>query len=209
MNKRKIGILCIALGVVMLFEAVLLFRSYQRKEESAGRASQSVLEVFYAQPQSTGSESEQAQQQEIELYQPEFEALPTEMETVVIDGLEILGVIRVPSCGIELPVISSWDYTLLDAAPCRYTGDLYTGDLVVMGHNYTTHFRPLKQVQVGETVEFEDVNGKIWRFRVDAIDSVHRDNVQALPSDHELILFTCETNRVNRFVARCKLEETV
>lgn len=125
------------------------------------------------------------------------------METVQHNGLEMIGIIRVPSCGIELPVLGDWSYTLLEYAPCRYTGNIYDGNLVLMGHNYSSHFKPLKKVEIGETVEFEDVNGVVWRYSVEEIDSVHRNDVDSLPSAHELILFTCEEYNVYRFVVRC------
>jgi len=207
MNKRKAGIMFVALGLVMLLEAALLYASYQKRENAAGQFSAVMLQEYHD-SDVKAAESGQPQQPVQEEYEPVSNYEYREMETVSSNGLDMIGVIRVPSCGIELPVLSEWSNSLLEFAPCRYSGNIYDGNLVLMGHNYSTHFKPLKKVKIGETVEFEDVTGVVWHYCVEEIDSIHRANVEELPSSHELILFTCEEYGVYRFVARCKLVDS-
>lgn len=205
-KQRLLGIIFSTLGVVMLLAALLVIHSYQRREISAGQFSTQMLHEFAAgniQPEAPEPTPVEPFEDAAEEEDPE--PVISEMATADYYGLSMIGVVRVPSCGIELPVLNDWNYTILDYAPCRYSGNIYAGDLVVMGHNYTTHFKPLKKVEIGAEVEFETIDGTVWRYTVETIDSVHRDEPEMLPSEHELILFTCEEYGVYRFVARCSL----
>ena len=45
-----------------------------------------------------------------------------EMPTENINGIDYIGILRIPALELELPVISEWSYPRLKIAPCRYTG---------------------------------------------------------------------------------------
>ena len=205
MIKRRLGVVFVATGTVMLLAALILTAMYEKREADAGHNAEIIMQEFSRNkemavtpilPQSLGEESAAST----------IEPMPVpQMATTDYQGLQMLGVIRVPECGIELPVLDNWSMSTLEYAPCRYTGNIYSGDLIIMGHNYTTHFKPLKKVTQGATVEFESVDGTIWRYTVDRIDSLHRNETEKLASNHELILFTCEKYGAYRFVARCSL----
>ena len=55
-----------------------------------------------------------------------------------------IGILEIPALDLELPVISSWSYSSLRLAPCRYSGSAYKGDLVIAAHNYQSHFWGIK-----------------------------------------------------------------
>ena len=206
MNKKRAGIIFIVFGLVMIAASVFFQLGYNKREAAASQHSSLMLEEFKA------SEVRPATTPEPQTNIPdekEEDIVYPEMPTADYYGLAMIGIIRAPSCGVELPVLSDWSYTMLEYAPCRYSGNIFAGDLILMGHNYSCHFKPLKKLEIGAEVEFEDANGAVWKYRVDGIDSIHRNDVDALPSDHELILFTCEEYGVYRFVARCNLVETV
>ena len=50
-----------------------------------------------------------------------------------------IGILEIPALDLNL-VISSWSYSSLRLAPCRYSGSAYKGDLVIAAHNYQSHF---------------------------------------------------------------------
>ena len=54
-----------------------------------------------------------------------------EMPVVTVDGNDYIGYLSVPSLGLELPIMSDWDYDKLQLAPCRQLGSVYTDDLVL------------------------------------------------------------------------------
>ena len=111
---------------------------------------------------------------------------------------------RIPEAGLELPVMSEWSYPLLAAAPCRYSGSLAGGDLVILGHSYRTHFRCLRTIQPGAAVELTDAGGEIHRYRVAAVETVRGSDSAALASDWPLTLFTCTADRRHRVLVRCE-----
>lgn len=206
MTKRGLGLAVLVLGLLMVAASLVLTSMYEKREAAAGYNAEMLMHEFAKRdefvlplvPAAPASPAEQDEESELPV---------PEMARDDYYGLPMLGVIRVPDCNIELPVLDDWNMWVLDYAPCRYSGNIYSGDFVVMGHNYTTHFKPLKKVEIGAAVEFESVDGTVWRYTVDEIDSVHRDQPAKLPSEHELILFTCEEYGVYRFVARCSLVE--
>lgn len=75
--------------------------------------------------------------------------------------------------------------------------------MIIMGHNYKTHFRPLHELQEGAPVEFEDVNGVVYRYTVEEILTLHKSEGELLPSDSPLTLFTCTPGGQNRILIRC------
>lgn len=210
MSKIGRGIVFIVFGIAMVLASLLLTFMYEKREADAGHYAEVLMSEFtQAEVPSATITLPSPGAKENEATDSATAVPVPEMATADFNGLQMLGVIRVPSCGIELPILDDWDMTMLEYAPCRYLGNVYSDDLIVMGHNYATHFKPLRKVAVGAEVEFETVDGFIWRYCVERIDSIHRNEPEKLPSDHELILFTCEKYGVSRFVARCSLVEII
>ena len=71
-----------------------------------------------------------------------------------------IGILEIPALDLELPVISSWSYSSLRLAPCRYSGSAYKGDLVIAAHNYQSHFGGLRTLPEGSEVFFTRCCGK-------------------------------------------------
>ena len=127
----------------------------------------------------------------------------TEMPEKDYLGYSMIGTLRVPSVGIELPILSTWSYEQLDVAPCRYTGSIPEENMILMGHNYKSHFTPLHDVEVGAEISFEDVNGIVYRYAVAEIIHLHKTDGELLPSSYPLTLFTCTPGGQNRVIVRC------
>ena len=76
---------------------------------------------------------------------PLYELYPNmEMPVLQADGKSYIGVLDIPALGLSLPVMSQWSYPNLKLAPCRYTGSAYSGNLILAGHNYPSHFGGLQ-----------------------------------------------------------------
>ena len=118
-------------------------------------------------------------------------------------GYDLIGILRVPSQGLELPILNDWSYSLLNIAPCRYSGSLEQNNLILLGHNFRSHLASLAHVKPGDTVEFVDIHGTVHRFLVDIVATIRGTDVEALESDHPLILFTCTQDSAHRIVVRC------
>lgn len=198
-RRQKRGCALVAAGLCMVLAAAGLHLVQEQEDAMAGESSQVLLQQLElsrtAVPGLTSSTPEEPQ---IEPDMPQKQYLDYSM----------IGTIRVPSVGIELPILSTWSYDLLKVAPCRYSGTLKGGDLILMGHNYKSHFTPLHAVAMGDTVEFEDVNGAVYRFTVAEITILYKNDGEKLPSEYPLTLFTCSAGGQNRIVIRCaELEE--
>lgn len=146
--------------------------------------------------------TEPTQPQQVPLYEqyPEME-----MPTVQLDGRNYLGVLKIPVLGLELPVMTDWSYPKLKIAPCRYSGSIYQGDLVVMAHNYAQHFGRIKNLNPGDAVLFTDIDGNVFHYQVAAIETLHPTDIENMTSgEWPLTLFTCTTGRTYRVTVRCE-----
>ncbi|MCI6120824.1 MAG: sortase [Lachnospiraceae bacterium] len=192
--RRKIGIICMILGAALVLGALSIFLYNQHE---ASEAEKSVSDIL---PQL---------QDEIGL----DKTLPTDdeemnysgdMPTIEIDGYEYIGYLSIPSLGLELPVMSDWSYPQLRIAPCRYSGSIWSDDMVLMAHNYARHFGQLSRLSIGEEVIFKDVNGITITYEVMAIDTLNPTEVEDMTSgEYDLTLFTCTYGGKSRVTVRC------
>ena len=208
--KSKIGSLCMLLGAALILGALTLFIMNQRASRDAELFAEEMLPVIVEEiPQvsqwtSTGeSDSQDSVDASNELPDSEFQT----MEEVIIDGNGYIGYIIIPDLDLELPVMSNWDMKKLKISPCRYAGSLVSNDLVIMAHNYKSHFGKLSQLSEGSEVCLTDMNGRAWKYRVVVIDILSADAIEEMVAgDYDLTLFTCASNRSSRVTVRCNKE---
>ena len=126
------------------------------------------------------------------------------LPTVVVEGERFCGRVMIDSLGIALPVFSDWSYDKLQEAPCRYTGSVATGDMVIIAHNYQSHFGDLQDLQKGDTVRFVDGAGQEHRFTVEEITRLDGTAVEDMSAgEWDLTLFTCTKDGSQRVTVRC------
>lgn len=127
-----------------------------------------------------------------------------EMTEVEINGYAYIGYLSIPKLELELPVMADWDYRRLQIAPCRYTGSVRGEDLVLMAHNYSTHFGGLSKLSAGDNVIFTDMDGVVTVYQVMAQDILDPYAVEAVTSgDYDLTLFTCTYGGKSRVTVFC------
>lgn len=198
--KRKFGMVLMVLGVMLLAGALGLFLWNRQKDQAADTASQEaivkVVEVI--------REHQTAPTVPVELL-PE----PMRQMTVAdIDGHGYIGFISFPTLGLELPVMADWSDAQLKIAPCRYSGSIFTDDLVLMAHNYKKHFGPIRRLKAGDAVIFTDMDGGIYEYRVIAQEVLGPQAVEDMTAgDYDLTLFTCTYGGENRITVRCDRTE--
>jgi sortase A len=202
MNKRqKRGCILVLIGLVMVFAAMVIHLTQEKQDTLAGETAQVLLQQLQLNKVSVDVPMDVENQIEQEMVEDAPEI--TDMPGKDYLGYSMIGSLRVPSVGIELPILSSWSYELLNVAPCRYTGSIPEGNMILMGHNYKSHFTPLRDVVVGAEIEFEDVDGIVYRYAVAEIVQLHKTEGELLPSPYPLTLFTCTPGGQNRVVVRC------
>lgn len=128
-----------------------------------------------------------------------------EMKTWEENGIFYLGILEIPDLDLMLPVISQWSEEYAKLAPCRYAGDLYSGDLVLCAHNYESHFGKLADLRCGDRVHFTDVEGNCHIFEVTETETLGAgDTDRMMDGNWELTLFTCTYGGSARFTVRCR-----
>ncbi len=228
------GTILIVTGLLLMAAALSLVIYNVFEDHRAERAAQQVLSVLIQPPlqdspgstpvseQESSAETEAAQEPGVTQTRPEppeaspelpsLEDVPNyilnpemPMPVMILEGKEYIGVLEVPSCDIVLPVISQWSYPNLRVAPCRYYGSAYTGDMVIVAHNYKSHFRRLKEAQPGDVVRFTDVDGNVFTYEVALLEILESNAVAEMTgSGWDLTLFTCTVGGVQRLTVRCQ-----
>lgn len=142
---------------------------------------------------------------------PIYERYPDmEMPVMEIEGNAYIGVLDIPSKDLSLPVMSEWSDSKLRIAPCRYSGSVYSGDIVIAGHNYARHFSPIKSMQVGDAVNFTDADGNVFHYEVAAVEILKGSAVEEMQAgEWDLTLFTCTYGGKSRCTLRCRLMDSV
>lgn len=184
--RRKLGVVCMALGVVLLAGA-LAFVLHNRQEDT--HADQAAAEVLPQVKAAVGTAA------------PSGELMPQQE----VDGYGYVGYLSISALGLELPVMEEWDYDRLKIAPCRYSGSTATDDLVICAHNYSRHFGKLSALTAGDSVSFADMNGRVWQYQVAEMAELPPDAVEEMTAGNfDLTLFTCTYGGASRVTVRCQ-----
>lgn len=192
--RKLIGIICMCLGVLCLFCSVGLIAYNQWEDTKAKDTSRSLLEDV----------------KEIIREETPEQPLPsgTKMESIRVDGYECIGILSVPSLGLELPVLTDWSYSKLKKAPCHYYGSYYEKDFVIAAHNYKAHFGRLSELQTGDSVVFTDVSGKARYYEVVLLETLPKNATkEMITSGFDLSLYTCTQGGGSRVTVRCKITD--
>lgn len=196
---RKI---CMVSGLLLIAAALCLFVYNKREAESAAQTAEQALQEISDVPHVL----EQPQESEIHSIIPDYISNPTmEMPTVEVDGNFYIGILEIHALELSLPVISEWNDTRLKQVPCRYKGSVYLDNLIIAGHNYKKHFGGLKNLQIGDTITFTDMDEHCFSYTVTALEELDGTAIEAMESgDWDLTLFTCTIGGKKRVTVRCK-----
>ena len=201
--RSKAGILCIVLGLALLIGAAVLYISNDQEDLQAQLASVDVLEQLVEQidVQET-SPTQPHLQVPLELLTEEEKKMP---EKQIGEDLYI-GYINMPTLKLSLPVKTDWDYGKLKTSPCRYSGSILGEDLVLMAHNYRSHFGRISRLKPGDEVTFTDMEGTVTRYQVVAKDVLAPNASEEMTAGvYDLTLFTCTYGGANRITVYCDM----
>ncbi len=204
--RKKISIVCMTVGVLLITAAVSLAVYNQVQERHAADAADSVMLLLHQiiesppasnEPESTAPETDP---------EPPSEGTDSDKMTVMeIDGYGYIGYLSIPALSLELPVMSEWDYTRLKIAPCLYYGSVKTGNMVIAAHNYARHFGKLSQLKLGDILQFTDMDGTVYTYQVGDVETLPATATEEMiASDWELSLYTCTYGGRSRVTVRLK-----
>ncbi len=206
---KKTALFLMCMGCVMLAAAMALLVFNLSEDKEAGQAAEkilpSVISASGLEPRDETEPDEDASDDGYDGFEAEPYEVSSDMTVVEIDGYGYIGYLSIPALGLELPIMSEWDYSRLKMAPCRYTGSVKTGDLVICGHNYTEHFGSLKSLLPGDDVYFTDMDGEMMSFEVVTVEILKPTEIsEMIESGYDLTLFTCTYGGAKRVTVRCQ-----
>ena len=201
-NKIFTGI-----GLLLLAAALFLTAFNIVSDARAGKTAYTVLDQLA--PETESPEISQPTPTPKETVIPDYILNPEmAMPEEEVDGQKYIGVLRIPTLSLELPVISEWSYPSLQIAPCRYAGSAYLNNMVIAAHNYYSHFGYLKDLSQGDEVTFTDIDGNVFKYKVVEIETLSPFATEEMTSgDWALTLFTCTVGGQSRVTVRCELAE--
>ena len=212
-KKNRIGNILKGAGLILVTAAVLLL-VYNLWDGHRARESEEAILAEYLQENKKASESPDASDKEDEQNIPDYLLNPDmdmpEYTLKSLGDVACIGILEIPALDLELPVISSWIYSSLRLAPCRYSGSAYKGDLVIAAHNYQSHFGGLRTLPEGSEVFFTDAVGNRFSYYVAVTEALTPWSVDDMTSgEWPLTLFTCTLDSQNRVTVRCEYSEAM
>lgn len=125
---------------------------------------------------------------------------------IVLNGSAYLGYLSIPALDLSLPVQRDWNFDSLKTAPCRYSGSLEDGRLVIAAHNYKRHFGLLSSLEPGDTIQLTDTDGIVHNYEVREVTVLQPEDVEEMISGSwDLTLFTCTYGGKSRITIRSSL----
>lgn len=201
MMKKNKRIALMISGIALICSAVILTAYNIHEDYNAAEAASSVLKEFDDVMKSNAENALPAGISGEIIISPD-----TPMPTITIKGKEYIGTIRIPTLSLELPVAKDWDYTQMKTSPCRYSGSAYSNDMVICAHNFSTHFRNIKNLHSGDTIIFTDAVGNEFYYGVDKVETLAPTAIsEMLSPDYDLSLFTCTYGGSARVTVRCSI----
>ena len=212
-KKNRIGNILKGAGLILVTAAVLLL-VYNLWDGHRARESEEAILAEYLQENKKASESPDASDKEDEQNRPDYILNPDmdmpEYTLKSLGDVACIGILEIPALNLELPVISSWSYSSLRLAPCRYSGSAYKGNLVIAAHNYQSHFGGLRTLPEGSEVFFTDAVGNRFSYYVAVTEALTPWSVDDMTSgEWPLTLFTCTLDSQNRVTVRCEYSEAM
>ena len=207
MKRKRPGAVLLGMGSALIAAALLLAAWNLFDDWRAGAAKESAArQLLEAAASPPAQEKSPAQNGGPENTTPPAYILEPDMEMPVmeIDGRDYIGVLEIPSLGLELPVLSEWSYPNLREAPCRYAGSAYKSGFVVAGHSYRSHFGSLGNLAPGAEVFFTDAEGNRLSYAAALTETISPSGVEEmLDESWDLTLFTCDYSGRARVAVRC------
>ncbi len=127
-----------------------------------------------------------------------------------VQEMSYMGLLSIPSLGLELPVMSDWSYPNLRVAPCRYSGTVADGNLIIAAHNYRSHFGRISELDSGDEIIFTDGGGVVHKYNVVQSEIINGKDAAAMEygsDDWDITLFTCTYSGLTRVTVRAVLAE--
>lgn len=182
MARKVRGMALLLIGVLLLLAAGGWLLYNERESRAARESSEKILK--------------------------ELEPAQENKDLLQAEGELFCAALSIKKLELELPVYQQWSEEHLAKAPCRWSGSLQQGGLIIAAHNYRGHFDTLYRMNKGDGVLLVDGAGKEYRFTVAEKTILDGTDVHKMKAgDWPLTLFTCTKGGKQRVTLRCVYEK--
>lgn len=123
-------------------------------------------------------------------------------------GSGYIGILEIPVLGVSLPINEEWTEAAAESSPCRYKGSILNRNLIIAGHNYSSHFGSLHTLQTGDDIYLTDAGQKKHVYKVNKIEIIQGTFIKDMEAgEWDLTLFTCDYMGTRRITVRCQSVE--
>ncbi len=131
----------------------------------------------------------------------------TEMPVLELHGEDFSALLEIPAYGLKLPVGNSWDQGKVVSYPCRFSGTVYNGSLVIGGYDQAGQFDFFDRIQDGTTVSLRDMTGCTFTYEVARVDRSKSAEAEVLMNDEaDLSLFVRDAQLLEYIILRCVMK---
>lgn len=130
-----------------------------------------------------------------------------EMPSVSCEGQDYAALLAVPRLSVKLPVRASWDKKAVKKVPCRFSGSVYDGTLVIGGTDAEGQFDFISRMDVGDEITVTDAKGARFSYTVSAVR--HAKNADAdtlIDGKSDLTLFVKDRKIGSWLLVRCNMK---
>lgn len=177
-TRRRLGMLLMCLGILLVSAALFItvFKAVSDKI-NASAAEQILTEMAEVMPEQKGGTLDDREN--------------VTMPMIELDGESFIGIIELPQYSIRLPIDAAWDSGKLTKYPCRYSGSLYDGTLIIGGSGSASQLGTLKNMTPTDKVYVTDVMGSRFVYTVEDVYYVKEISEKSLSkAEADVILFS-------------------
>lgn len=129
-----------------------------------------------------------------------------QMPVMEIDHQNFIGLIEASGYSKELPIHSSWSPNKISSYPCRFSGSVYSNNLIIGGSSDTGQFDFMKNISLNDSIYVTDFYGYKYGYLVTDIQTTTDVSAETLNSfDADLLLFAPDKYTFDYLIVCCKL----
>jgi len=168
-KSNKISLICIIIGAVLITASIgyMAFSMFANKNAVAdNKKIVSVAETLIPTPRDSFPE----------------ERGNNNMPSLEVEGVNIAGILEIPSFESKLPIRAVWSDKEVDRMPCIYTGSIYNRTLVIGTVNSSGMLNFADKLELDDIVNITDTEGSKYSYSITSIkhaNSFNADKWQA------------------------------
>ena len=206
MKKKALDIFIIIVGLIILITIILIAIKY-----GGNKINEQKMTNLVEQIKATNLIEEQTKPEE----QVEMPNESSNIETITeiqIDGYTVLGIIRIPTIGLEYPILNQTTNKAMKKSITKFWGPNVNeiGNLSLAGHNNKdgTMFGKVKKMKIGDIIEIEDLYKNTVKYKVFDMYVTDPNDVSCVesiqPDAKEVTLITCTNGNKNRLIVKAR-----